>query len=257
MLEAKPVNLDVLRPRSSGSIGGVVWYVPVIRSTNDALLAMPGLGGGHGTVMIAGEQTAGRGRRGRTWDARVGSALLVSAVLTPIEVSEAYSIGALAILRTIEITLGIEPRIKWPNDVMIQGRKVCGILVDRTDESAVVGMGLNTNMCLDEVRRIGPQATSLVVEARQTVDPTALLEVLLDQLETLYENSRTSTGSIFQEWRGKLDTIGQEIEVQTATETWTGRAVDVAEDGSLLVTNDKRIVRVYAADVRVKVTDPV
>ncbi|HZT96266.1 MAG TPA: biotin--[acetyl-CoA-carboxylase] ligase [Chloroflexota bacterium] len=241
----------------SNAVGSTVWHFSSLPSTNNLLqdLYRRGLAA-HGAVVVADEQTAGRGRRGRRWSAPPGSGLLVSILLTPLAASESYALGVLAAREAIVRRYELDVRVKWPNDLLLDGRKVCGILVDRLDEGAVVGLGINTNMKTEAAVGVPVEATSLRAHRGAPVDHAELLVDLLARFEHWYAIARRHPTTIFREWRLSLDTIGQVVEVETPTERWTGRALDVADDGSLLVSNGKRTVRVYAADVRVKAANP-
>jgi BirA family biotin operon repressor/biotin-[acetyl-CoA-carboxylase] ligase len=136
--------------------------------------------------------------------------------------------------------------------VLLGGKKVSGILVERVTAGTVVGVGINTNMTSHELATIGAEATSLFQATGREVCHGELLEHLLRRLEEQFIRIGRSSPSVFEDWRSALVTVGQVVEVETTRDKWVGRAVDVAADGSLLVTNDKRIVRVYAADVRIR-----
>ena len=133
-------------------LGGVRYY-PQISSTNDAALAWAAEGAADLALVIADEQTAGRGRVGRSWITPAGAALACSLVLRPaVEEGESIALysalGALAVVSALEEKYGLNPEIKWPNDVLVRGRKLCGILAETVwlgsqAESVVLGIGLN------------------------------------------------------------------------------------------------------------------
>ncbi len=246
------LDLSRIRDRSLGEVGGAVWHFSSVSSTNKLLRAAMSRGAPHGTVFVADEQTDGRGRRGRNWLASPGSGLLSSTLLSPVEAGLCYALVALAVRNAIVDATSLSVDLKWPNDVLVDGKKVCGILCEQVNTSAIVGIGINTNMNGAEIARIGPEATSLYLTARHTIDHSLLLEALLDRLQQQYVEVRKSPENVFRDWRGSLVTLGRIVEVQEPDTRWTGRAVDVAEDGALLVRNDKRLVRVYAADVRIR-----
>lgn len=176
----------------------------------------------------------------------------MSIYLSPIGAHLTYCVCALAVRDAVSDLVNHRAELKWPNDVLIDGKKVCGILAERVSDGVVVGFGVNSNMTCAELARIGAGATSLRLASRQPVDQAQLFDRLLTSLEQQYERSRRSPDAVFRAWRSALITPGKIVEVETPREKWIGRAVDVAEDGSLLVSNDKRIVRVYAADVRLR-----
>jgi BirA family biotin operon repressor/biotin-[acetyl-CoA-carboxylase] ligase len=248
------VFLDLARisDRGPGDIGCAIYHFSSVPSTNKLLRNALSRGAPHGTVFIADEQSAGRGRRDRAWKASPGSGLLSSALLSPVDSRYCYALAALAVRDAIADITSHAPALKWPNDVLVDGKKVCGILSEQVNVSAIVGIGINTNMNKAEIARIGPDATSLSLTAGREIDHSLLLEALLRRLQEQYVKTRQSPESVFQDWRDSLVTLGRIVEVQAPDTKWTGLAVDVAEDGALLVTNDRRLVRVYAADVRIR-----
>lgn len=243
----------IRRIEGSSRIGSRVWHTPSVGSTNAALRELADGGcAGHGAVLWAGEQTAGRGRLGRKWVSPRGAGLFVSVLVAGAENRILYSMASLAIRGAISSIHHIPCALKWPNDVLVGGKKVAGILIEQRSDDAILGIGINTGMTRPELDRISPEATSLLVATGRGGDHAVLLDRLLDHLEEQYIRSSRSSDLVFQEWKSALVTLGHSVEVQTARETWRGVAVDVALDGSLLVLNDKRLVRVYAADVRIR-----
>ena len=158
-----------------------------------------------GAVAVTDHQTAGRGRHGRTWEAPQGSALLCSIVLHPPEersAPELTLVGAIAAAEAIERATDLAAQIKWPNDVMLNRRKVCGVLGELRDGVVTLGIGINVNQSRDELPSDAPTpAASLRTITGQTFDRAALLGSLLFRLERLYD-----------QWRhGGLDEVYVEI----------------------------------------------
>jgi BirA family biotin operon repressor/biotin-[acetyl-CoA-carboxylase] ligase len=237
----------------SSRIGNTIWFAKSLESTSIALRDLAAnKWAGHGAVVWADKQTAGRGRLGRQWESPAGGGLFVSALVCGIEPPILYSMVALAVRDAIFRELGVASAIKWPNDVLVDGRKVSGILIEVAPEGAIIGIGVNTNMSTEDLARIGPEAMSLRYATGRPIDHRQLLERLLVCLEEQYVRGSIASHLVFEDWKAALVTLGQTVEVQTTRETWLGHAVDVAIDGSLLVLNDKRLVRVYAADVRIR-----
>jgi BirA family biotin operon repressor/biotin-[acetyl-CoA-carboxylase] ligase len=169
-----------------------------------------------------------------------------------VDATAVYSLASLATRDAVQDVSGLRVSIKWPNDILIAGRKLAGILAEGLSAGVIVGIGINTNLDEDRLGTIGPEATSLSNETSADVDHEGLLERLVVRLEEYYQNAASAPGRLFEDWKRSLVTLGQSVEVETATESWIGVAVDVAVDGSLLVLNDKRLVRVYAGDVRIR-----
>jgi BirA family biotin operon repressor/biotin-[acetyl-CoA-carboxylase] ligase len=164
-------------------------------------------------------------------------------VITPLSVCEA-----------IEQAANLQPRIKWPNDLLIEGRKVCGVLIESVIEGdrvshALVGVGINVNLDPRQHEEISNIATSLKEQAGRDVSREAILAGWLNRFETLYEAVRrgevVSTG-----WKQRLDTLGQPVTIRTPGREIDGVAVDADSDGALILRlADGRHVRVEAGEV--------
>jgi BirA family biotin operon repressor/biotin-[acetyl-CoA-carboxylase] ligase len=144
-----------------------------------------------GTVAVAEEQTEGRGRLGRRWEAKLGTSVLLSVLLRPRvppeQLPELTLVGARACADAIRELTGLEPAIKDPNDVLVGGRKVAGVLGEASEGRVVLGIGINANVAEDELpRETRLPATSLLVELGSPVDRAELLALLLERLELEY-----------------------------------------------------------------------
>jgi len=246
-------HLSLLRSEDGSHVGNTIWHAESLLSTNSTLRELAANGwAGHGAAVWADEQTQGRGRLGRTWHSPPGGGLYFSVLLAGVETRLLYCLAALAVRDAVSEAWNLPCAVKWPNDILVGSRKVAGILIEQQPEGAIVGIGVNTNLSWAELVRIGPEAVSLSAATGLDIDHFHLLERLLRNLEAQYIRSRRSSDLVFQDWKTSLVTLGQTVEVQTTREKWMGLAVDVAIDGSLLVLNDKRLVRVYAADVRIR-----
>ena len=179
-----------------------------VASTQDVARDLP-----VGAVVVADHQTEGRGRLGRRWEAPPGSALLASFVVP------ARALAPLAAGVAAATACGPEVRLKWPNDLMLSGGKVGGILVERRSDRCIVGTGIN-------LRWAPPGAAMLGCDR----DP--LLERLCEQLERWFAADDVE---ILAAWRARSDTLGRLVRVDLATERIEGLAEDVAPDGSLIV----------------------
>lgn len=171
----------------SGALGHPHIHLDVVDSTNALAKEQATSGAVHGTVFTASEQTAGRGRQGRTWVAPAGSALLMSVILRPAEASHRFAplAAAMAVAETCEKLAGVSAAIKWPNDVWIDGRKVSGILVEaRADQDpekswVVIGIGLNTRVRIEDMPE-DLQATATTLGLDPGVDALKPLLARLD-----------------------------------------------------------------------------
>jgi BirA family biotin operon repressor/biotin-[acetyl-CoA-carboxylase] ligase len=240
-------------------IGRRVIFYPSVTSTNELAKEEARWGADEGTVVIAGEQTGGKGRLRRSWLSPGGS-IALSLVLYP-EVAELPSLimaASLAVARSIAAVTGLEPRLKWPNDVLVGERKVSGILVEsqvrgsRVDY-AVIGIGINVNFKVADFPEIAPAATSLADELGEKVSLPALIRRLLVEFEGRYLALKAGGGSLYEEWRGSLSTLGQEVRVESGGDVQVGIAQSVDRDGSLLLRNpDGSLSRVVAGEVRLR-----
>ena len=175
-------------PRLRGRFGRPYAYLETTSSTQ--LLLEPD--SPEGALVVADEQTAGRGRLGRRWLAPAGTSLLCSLQLTPAvspeRLPELTGVAARTCAETIRATTGLEPELKFPNDVLLGGRKVAGILAEAREGRVVLGVGINVNVAEDGLpTEVDRAATSLLVETGRETDRAELLVELLARLETAYD----------------------------------------------------------------------
>jgi len=182
---------DAVAPHIRGRFGKPYRFEPECESTQLLLL---GSGLGEGAVAATDHQTGGKGRHGRQWIATSGSSLLVSVMLHPPaerHLPELSLVAALAVAEAVEGATGLTAQIKWPNDVMLNRRKVAGILCELSDATVVTGIGLNVNQTRDELPLNAPtEPGSLRTLTGQTCDRTVLLGSLLFRLERIYDGWR-------------------------------------------------------------------
>lgn len=238
-------------------IGREVRYYPRLPSTMDAARKEVRRGAIEGTVIIAGEQTGGRGRLQRRWLTPPGNVAL-SVALYP-EVSRLpylMMMTSLAVVRAIESVTGLEAGIKWPNDVLINGKKVCGILIEnemkreRVDY-AIIGIGLNVNLKASALPEVAYAATSLSDELGRDVALEDIIRSLLTWLEHYYR--LPDSGAIYREWRDRLATLGKRVTVFSGKDSYGGVAVSVDESGALTVRKDDgTVTSVVAGDVSLR-----
>jgi BirA family biotin operon repressor/biotin-[acetyl-CoA-carboxylase] ligase len=178
---------EAVVPRLRGRFGHEYLYVESTPSTQLLLAAEAP----EGAVVVAGEQTAGRGRLGRRWLAPAGTSLLCSVQLVPRidpqRLPELTGVSARATAEAIEAVTGVMPEIKEPNDLLVAGRKVAGVLAEAREERVVLGIGINVNLAeADLPAEVDVPATSLLVETGHATDRAELLVELLDRLERGY-----------------------------------------------------------------------
>jgi BirA family transcriptional regulator, biotin operon repressor / biotin---[acetyl-CoA-carboxylase] ligase len=217
-------------------------------STNERAKMLALGGAPHGTLVTADEQSAGRGRQGRMWIADPGHALLMSLIVRGLGKGDALLplVAAVAVCEACEGVAGVSCRIKWPNDVWIDGRKVCGILVEgRPQEGwAVLGIGVNvsTPVFPDELADI---ATSLALAAGDAPSREDMLEALLDSLEHLLASD---SADVLAAWRERDALLGAPV----AWNGGRGKGAGVTDSGSLRVETDEGIVELDAGEVHLQ-----
>jgi len=248
----------VSRKLTTKFVGRNFFYYPSVTTTMDVARKAAKEGASEGTVVVAEEQTTGRARLGRTWINPPG-VVAVSIILRP-EMSQLIRltmVAALATSRCIEKATGLKTTIKWPNDVLIRGKKVSGILTEsalrgQSVDWAVIGIGINVNFDPGAYAEIADIATSLSVELGREVSQLNVLVHLLMETEQLYLALRKGE-PVCQEWREKLETLGKVVHVKTGTEVEKGLAESVDEDGALLLRrSDGTLVRIVAGEVTLR-----
>ncbi len=205
-----------------------VRHVARIGSTNAAVADLFRDGAGEGLVLVADHQTAGRGRRGRTWVAPPGSSLLVSVLLRPRLPQAATMATGLAALEACAGVAGVVGELKWPNDVVVGPAKLAGVLAELVDGAVVVGMGLNLAWSVP----LPPGAVDLRSLAGRDVDRDDLLVAFLLALE---DRCRQSPERVLNEYRSRCVTLGRPVRVDLGAETITGTATAVDGHGRLVV----------------------
>lgn len=225
------------------TLGHPLIYHPAIESTNSEAMALARQGAAEGTLVTTDYQTAGRGRMGRVWLAQPNEQLALSLVLHPSFLPHFLVMAsALAVAEAIEAITGLHPDIKWPNDVLIEGRKVCGILIETSEAIAVLGIGINVNGSFATTPDLSARATTLAdILGHRTAREPLLIE-LVRRLDGLYATLRTGGEQaqrlLRESWRARLVTLGQHVAIQQAGHTVSGIAQDVDTTGALQLAAD-------------------
>ncbi len=189
-------------------LGSTVLRLNSLPSTNDLAREMAQSGEGEGLAVLARQQTAGRGRQGRSWSSPPGEGLYVSLVLRPdikpVDSPVITLAAAVAVAETLEQDYRIPSDIKWPNDVLARGRKICGILVESAIEAnkmlyAVLGIGVNLGQ-REFPEELKETATSLLIESGQLVTPDDFLKSLLERLEYWYRQATAQPSEVIARW---------------------------------------------------------
>ena len=236
-------------------VGRRILYYPVLSSTMDEAARLAEQGADEGTVVIAERQSAGRGRQGRSWVSQPGN-LLFSVVFRPdiVRLPFISIIGGLATARAVRKTTGLIPEIKWPNDLMLGGKKAAGILAESTVVGenvcyAVVGIGVNVALDTSGTEEISAFATSVNAAAGREVERESLLRQLLLDLDDTYIQLGRGVSPI-PEWSGLLENLGTRVEVTSGSETHIGLAEGVDDGGNLLLRLDSgQVLTMTAGDV--------
>lgn len=229
---------DLLLPTEFPGWEARFHHVPVVDSTMHLARILARRGEPEGTVVIAEQQTSGRGRLDRHWLSPGGGIYLTLVTRPSVAPSQAPRINLLAavvVSRTLERLYGLAARVKWPNDVLVDGRKVCGILAEMDAECDAVrfvnvGIGLNANSRVADEQ---PAGVSLLELLGAPVDRVLLVrEIVQDVLDSL---PRLTSGALLDEWRSRTVTLGREVSVACGDSTIRGIALDITASGTLLV----------------------
>jgi BirA family transcriptional regulator, biotin operon repressor / biotin---[acetyl-CoA-carboxylase] ligase len=245
----------VLNQLKTQFIGQMILYYPTLESTMEAARREALWGAAAGTVIITDEQTAGRGRLQRTWLSPNGG-LALSIILRPNLEYLPYMmmIASLAVVYSIQQVTGLQPQIKWPNDVLIKEKKVCGILIEndiRKDllRHTVIGIGVNVNLHMTKYPEISGIATSLSDQLGREVSRLEIVCQLLVELERLYQYLPQGD-YILEQWKKHLGTLGQKVQVNLGDKIYKGEAQSVTKDGNLVIRQkDGSQIKIMAGDV--------
>jgi BirA family biotin operon repressor/biotin-[acetyl-CoA-carboxylase] ligase len=250
---------EIVSGLSTRQIGRTVFSFDSIDSTNTFSKSIKRTDAPHGTVVIADEQTAGRGRLQRNWISAKSENLLFSVILYPEfdtgKIALLPFAGSLAVADAIEAVTRLSPSCKWPNDVLINSKKVCGMLLESASgpagiERIVLGIGVNVNQTKfpDDLLH---KASSLKLEAGADIDRVRLLRAILEALELRYDQlSSFPPVQLLNDWKMKALLFGKKIVVLESEFSIPATAIDVAEDGSLIIeTEDGHRRNVFAGDV--------
>lgn len=238
---------------STEYIGKNLIYYDSIDSTNSKAKELAEGGERHGTVIISEEQTTGRGRLGRNWISPKYKGIWMSVILRPNIITENISqitlLGAAAVQKAI-MKMGIKTSIKWPNDIVLNNKKICGILTEMSGEIdhinyLVMGIGINVNLDEEDIPLdLKDVATSLLEESGKHIDRKILLANVLNSFEELYSDF-VRNGNIKETidiCRKNSILIGKEIQLINRGKRKTVKAIDISDSGELVIENAKGVV---------------
>lgn len=238
---------------------GPIHHFDTIASTNDLAKELGARGAPEGSLVVAETQQAGRGRLGRQWDSprSVGiyASLLLRPPLPPMDMPQITLTTAVAAVRALQRAAGLKPSIKWPNDILVNGKKAGGILTEMETESdqiryLALGLGLNVNNP-EFPPELASIATSLFLAAGRPLSRVAILQAWLEEFESLYDRFLARDfPRILAEWKACAVTLGRQVQVRQGRHLISGKAVDVDKDGALLVEQQGGVtIRVISGEI--------
>lgn len=243
-------------------IGKTIIYQDVITSTQHLAHELAQKQADHGTIVVASEQTNGKGRLAREWYSPNGKGIWLSLILRPTIfpylAPQLTLLTATVLAEVIKSQTDLNPKIKWPNDLLIQDRKVAGILTEMKAEQdqieyLVIGIGLNVNIEKEDIPiSLQSKATSLNIETGKKWEIIPLIQGILQTFEQEY-TAYLDKGfiDVKQKWERFGYKIGQNVWITTANDRWQAVFLGIAEDGALLMrTAEHDIQKVYSAEIK-------
>jgi len=248
--------------RKTTWIGKKIHYFESIDSTNNSAKKMAEEGAEHGTLLVADEQTSGRGRRGHAWASPKGSSIYMSLILKPeIEPNNASMLTlvmALAVVKGIKDSTGLETQIKWPNDIVIDGKKVCGILTEMSTQIEcinyiVIGAGINVQ---NETfpKEVEDIASSLYLKSGKKQNRASLIESIWEAFEIYYEAylKTQDMHELVNEYNRNLANMHKQVKVLDPIDTYEGKAMGITEKGELIIDTWESRKLVSSGEVSVR-----
>jgi len=251
---------EIDRYRNTEIIGKKVIHRDIVDSTNIVAFKLALTGEEEGTCVVAESQEKGKGRMGRKWCSPIGKNIYMSVIVRPpIHPSVVYPItflSSLAVYDTVKELTGEDPTLKWPNDVLLNGKKICGTLLELSTEAdmvrfVIIGIGLNINMEPGEIEEeIRNKASSLAMETKKIYERAFLCGMLLSALEKYYLLFRQKgEEEICRVWEERAAIRGKYMEITQMGESYKGICEGVDKDGAILLSMDGRTRKIIAGDV--------
>ncbi|MDK2800770.1 MAG: BirA family transcriptional regulator [Clostridiales bacterium] len=261
ILSAEEIQAEL----STKFFGKEIIYFDTVTSTNTIAKEIAGKDCQDGTVVIADQQTGGKGRLGRNWSSPPHTGIWMSIVLRPdilpFQAPFITILAALAVARSIKQVAQIAPKIKWPNDIILNRKKVCGILTEMSAEIErinyiVVGIGINVNMDAEDFSpEIREMATSIKMVTGQAVQRKVLVRKILENFEEIYVNANNSNlkNELMDEYRKYSLTLGSRVKVVYKNQEIKGTAVEVTDEGELIIETDDGVKqKIMSGEVSVR-----
>lgn len=253
---------DVLEGLQTRSFGRHLSLMEVTSSTQEEARLLAEEGAPEGTLVIAEEQTGGRGRQGKKWYSPARKGIWMSLLLRPERplsfAPQLTLLTAVAVCRAIRKVTGVDAGIKWPNDLLVQGKKICGILIESVGEDerikyCIAGIGIDVNVELEELPpELHAVATSLKIESGQTQSRAALISAVMNELEQLYQlYEQEGFAPIGHLWEALSVTLGKRVTVKTPRGETEGTAEALDGSGALVVLDDTgNYITIFSGDVQ-------
>lgn len=244
-------------------LGRVIHYEESVDSTQKIAHSLANRGAVEGTLVVAEEQTTGRGRLSRSWHSPKYTGVWMSLLLRPkiplYEAPQLTLLAAVAAAQAIERVTTLQPEIKWPNDLLLNGKKITGILTELQAESdqihsVIIGMGINANLtAIDFPQELEDIATSLFIESGQLVSRAKLIAEVLLCFETLYDRYLIEGFTPIKSlWESYAMSLGKEIKATMLNETVIGTALGITDAGVLLLEDKQgKVHSIYSADIEI------
>ena len=253
---------ELVSIRKTKWVGTEICYFDVTGSTNTQAKSLGEGDAPNGTLVVAGKQESGRGRRGRSFESPAGTGIFMTLLLRPeIEPQNASMltlVSALAVAKGIEYMVDLPVQIKWPNDIVINGKKVCGILTEMSAQMdyvnyIVIGIGINVGNeeFPEEIKDV---ATSIYLESGKHVNRAMLIEKIWEEFEDYYElyEKTQDLSSLVKEYDSYLVNRGQKVRVLDSKEPYEGKAMGITDRGELIVDTWEARRLVSAGEVSVR-----
>jgi BirA family biotin operon repressor/biotin-[acetyl-CoA-carboxylase] ligase len=244
-------------------IGQSIVFTHATTSTNDMARELANRGAYEGTVVVSETQVSGRGRLNRKWVSPLGGlwfSTILKPRLKPSDASKLTFAAGLAVAKTLHDLYDFKVSTKWPNDVLVNGKKVCGVLAEistsgQETSCVVLGVGVNANFEAKTLpKELWKNTTSLKTELGRSINLERLFRTLLENFESTYFQSiKKGFSSVLKEWKTFATFLRTQVEVKDVNERWVGVALDVDGDGSLrLRLQDGTVKHVFAGDIFVR-----
>ena len=254
----KQIEFELERMLDTKIIGKKILFFEEVDSTNNKAKQIA-LEEKEGAVVISEMQTSGRGRRGREWQSPKGGiyiSFILKPNISPERAPQLTLVSSLALVETLNsMNDKLNAKIKWPNDVLISGKKISGILTELSADMEkinyiVVGVGVNINT---DINNLPETATSLKLEMEEDVSVKLFLKSFLEHYDSIYQEYLDGgINQIIERWKDNSDTLGKNVKIIGINETYEGLAKDIDENGALILKTKEKEIKVYSGDVSLR-----